>query len=252
LFIEGEKGCFNAPSLMTDRHHPRPLWIKNAYIQLTIQLLYHALRQYRPRGLIYLSGLTLRIGAIHRLDPNDTIVVFDPTHPPATPPANTLVKWGKTTRVSWNTSGYKCYYYNTLPFRLKFPRGYTAAADGKTYPLFIFFHDVGEAGAVSDNELQLSRGGQLHNDAVDIGLFDGFLLYPQSPGAWGAAQFATIVTLIRQYFVPQIKVDTTCIIVSGLSVCGEHPPVLGIPIWLFQGGLDKSPDPSTTEQIVEY
>jgi predicted esterase len=214
------------------------------------------------------------------LDPNDTVVVYDAAHPPSPPPKNTLVKWVKTTRVPWNTAGFKCYCYNYLPFRLKFPHSYTAAPDGRTYPLFIFFHGAGETGAVTDNELQLFRGGQLHSNAVDSGVFDGFLLYPQSPtGNWDVSQLDNIAALIRQYFVPQIKVDTTRIIVSGLSSGGQavwqfaqghpqltaaalpmsaasagvmHPPVLGIPIWLFQGALDTDPDPATGQLVADY
>ncbi len=218
------------------------------------------------------------------LNPNDTVKIYNPAAPPAFPPANTLAKWVKTTRFSWNSTEYKCYFYNNVPFRLKFPKSYTGAADGKKYPLYVFFHGVGEGGAGSfyDNEDQFAHGGQLHLNAVDNGTFDGFLLYPQSSapsGGWSQAQIDAMANLITQYLIPQVKVDSSRIIVSGLSGGGDaawtfaetHPTLPAgafimssaniadeqyvqslkfTPIWLFQGGLDGAPDPSTTIQLV--
>jgi large repetitive protein len=184
-------------------------------------------------------------------------------------------------RVTWNTTAFKCYMYNGIAFRLKFPKSYSTAADGKSYPLYLFFHGMGEAGSVFDNESSLIHGGDVHSNALDSGIFDGFLLYPQSAGGWGSGQLETIASLIRKYLVSQVKVDPARIVVSGLSGGGEaawqfaatYPDLVAacvpisavslgeepelnalrnIPIWLFQGALDTWPDPVTTRIVVSY
>ena len=216
------------------------------------------------------------------LNPNDTVFIYNPNKPPVTPPANTLVKWVKTNRLNWNTTEYKCYFYNGIAFRLKFPKSYTTAVDGKTYPLYLFFHGVGEKGStIYDNEYQLFHGGQPHLAAVDNGKFDGFLLYPQSTsasGGWGNVQYDIMYSLILNYLVPQVKVDINRINVDGLSgggggtwdftmrypllVAGSLPISAAslaqrdsanrlkfTPIWLFQGGLDNNPAPSLAHAV---
>jgi Predicted peptidase len=219
------------------------------------------------------------------LNPNDPIVVYNPTAPPATPPWGTLAKWVKTDRVGFNTSSFKSYFYKGMAFRLKFPKSYQHGVnDGKTYPLFIFFHGIGERGSIYDNEYQLYHGGELHRNAVDNGLFDGFLMYPQTSGQAGYfdnGQFDAIADLIQNYFVPQIKVDINRIIVDGLSGGGNASwtfltrfpqltaaalPIsapIGVtlpteslqtlkftPIWQFQGQLDTKPSPNSTMLII--
>lgn len=217
------------------------------------------------------------------LNPADPVVTYNPASPPATPGYGVLAKWVKTTRVNWNTSSYKCYYYNGLQFRLKFPKSYQhGVADGKKYPMIIFFHGLGEKGTIYDNEYQLYHGGELHKNAVDNGTFDGFLLYPQNTGGYfGAAQYDIINALINNYFVPQIKLDIDRIIVNGLSAGGSatweflmrYPKLTSsalpisassgdykssvtnckfIPIWLFQGGTDGNPTPSTSQDLYNY
>src|SRR3954462_13867715 len=110
-------------------------------------------------------------------NPNDPVVNYDAAHPPAKPASGQVGKWVRTPRVSWNTTSFKCYIYNGMAFRLKFPKNYDST---KAYPLLIFFHGLGEYGpSVYDNEYQLYHGGQVHAAAVDNGKFNGFLLYPQ-------------------------------------------------------------------------
>jgi predicted peptidase len=214
-------------------------------------------------------------------NPQDPIVIYDSAHPPTMPPFGTLAKWVKSNRVTWNTTAFKCYMYNKMAFRLKFPKSYSSAVDGKSYPLYLFFHGEGETGPVFDNESSLSRGGDVHANAVDSGKFDGFLLYPQSAGVWGSGQMAIMASLIKNYLVPQVKVDPGRIVVSGLSGGGDaawlfawsYPDLtaasvpisavsLGaesevnalrnIPIWLFQGALDTWPDPPTARMVAGY
>jgi predicted esterase len=217
------------------------------------------------------------------LNPNDPIVIYNSANPPTLPPAGTLAKWVKTTRMSYNTDDFKCYIYNYVPFRLKWPKTWTPG-DTKTYPLYVFFHGVGEGGGgkFTDNEFQMAHGGDVHQKAVNNGTFDGFLLYPQSPatsGGWSQQQLDGIADFITNHLIPEMRVDPFRINVNGLSGGGDatwefaetHPSLFAgvlpmsaanisdinyvnllkfTPIWLFQGGLDKAPDPSTTIQLV--
>jgi hypothetical protein len=137
------------------------------------------------------------------LNPDDPVEIYNPSAPPATPAYGKLAKWVKTNRVSFNTSTFKPYYYKGMAFRLKFPKSYKDSINtGKKYPIFIFFHGIGEKGSVYDNEYQLYHGGQKFMTAVDNGSFDGFLLYPQtssSSGAFNATHFQLINELITNY-----------------------------------------------------
>src|SRR6476661_2566933 len=129
--------------------------------------------------LILFLTTALRIplwGQASVFNPNDPVVNYDPAHPPVKPASGKVGKWVRTPRVAWNTTSFKCYIYNNMCFRLKYPKNYDST---KTYPLLIFFHGKGEYGSIYDNEYQLYLGGQLHGNAVDNGAFNGFLLYPQ-------------------------------------------------------------------------
>jgi len=216
------------------------------------------------------------------LDPTDPIVNYKSSTPPTTPPIGQLAKWVRTQRMSWSTTSFKAYYYKGVAFRLKFPKTYQhGVADGKRYPIFVFFHGVGEKGSVYDNEYQLLHGGQTHMNAVDNGKFDGFLLYIQSStssGSFGVSYFEAVRELIENYFVPQIKVDPFRVLVGGLSGGGgatwqfliNYPKLVAgaapisaaslsyrdaaqslkyTPIWHFQGGLDNNPTPGTSEAV---
>ena len=213
-------------------------------------------------------------------DPSDVNQEYDSRNPPTQPALGQPGKWVKTSRLtSWSTSSYKCYIYNGIPFRLKFPKTYVAG-NGKKYPLYLFFHGAGEKGSIYDNEYQLLHGGQWHATNVDYGSFDGFLLYPQSSsGVFSSADKATLIDLIENFLVPQVQVDPFRIIVNGLSVGGsevwdsfigfqkyfaaflpisdaeyKYGPYIvqnkWTPIWLFQGALDNNPPPVQARTIV--
>ncbi|WP_153800794.1 fibronectin type III domain-containing protein, partial [Foetidibacter luteolus] len=231
--------------------------------------------------MIAVAALTMQFTLAQTgvLDPNDPIVVYNPGSPPATPPYGTLAKWVKTNRLSWNTSTFKCYFYNGVAFRLRFPKSYQHGVnDGKKYPVYLFFHGRGEKGTIYDNEYQLYHGGQSHMNAVVADKFDGFLLYPQNQtDGWGAG-LTVMSEFIQNYLVPQCKADRFRIIVDGLSAGGAATwkflvanykvpaAVLPIsntdlayldavqqfkftPMWQFQGGLDKAPSPGYTQQL---
>lgn len=214
------------------------------------------------------------------MDPSDPIVIYNPNNPPAQPPWGQMAKWVKTNRLNWNTSNYKCYIYKGLQFRLRFPKTYQHNVnDGKKYPIFVFFHGIGEKGSIYDNEFQLYHGGQLHDQAVTNGSFDGFLLYTQTQSGWfGASSYEVIKEIIENFLVPQNKGDINRVLVDGLSgggsACWEfsiaYPNLVAastpissaslsfgnsanslkwIPTWHFQGGLDHAPDPGTSEAL---
>jgi large repetitive protein len=210
-------------------------------------------------------------------NPNDVNVEYSSSNPP-TQPASGPGKWVKTSRLNWNTSGFKCYIYKGIAFRLKYPKTYVPG-NGVKYPLFVFFHGAGEGGRIYDNEYQLYHGGKVHSDAVDAGTFDGYLLYPQCTNPiFSVPELTTILELIEQYLIPQIQVDPFRVISNGLSGGGaatwgnfmRNPKLFAAslpisnaeynytpyikankfnPIWLFQGALDQNP-PAYRARIV--
>ena len=216
------------------------------------------------------------------LNPNDPIVNYDSNNPPAQPTYGQIGKWVRTPRLSWNTSEYKCYIYKGSAFRLHFPKTYNPTAnDGKKYPMLVFFHGIGEAGTIYDNEYQLYHGGDVFQKAVDNGTFDGYILFMQSPapGFWSSGQYQLIVEIIN-YMIANNKLDPFAVSYNGLSGGGdgtwgmmhEHPEYTAsgipmsaasfnfttqdwinklkfLPLWNVQGGQDAAPTAYTARQI---
>ncbi|HVU56509.1 MAG TPA: fibronectin type III domain-containing protein [Puia sp.] len=177
--------------------------------------------------------------------------------------------------MSWNTDQWKCYIYNGMAFRLIFPKSYTTAADGKKYPVLVFFHGAGEAGVVTDNEISLAHGGNTaFQPNINNGKWDGFILVPQTTEVYWTDVQVTQVKQILDYMVTNNKADPFHMIANGLSAGGSadwvaiqnYPQVFcGAPIfsannqgnasptnipktkflavWDFQGGLDSWPSP---------
>ena len=215
------------------------------------------------------------------LDPNDPVVNYNPANPPAQPPAGQIGKWVRTPRnFWWNADVYKPYIYNGYGFRLRFPKTYNPAAnDGKKYPLLVFFHGYGEIGPNTDNEFHLLHGAEMFSRAVDNGTFDGYVLFMQSDGFFHGGHYQAIIDIIN-YMIQHNKLDPFDIVANGLSSGGEATwqttinfptyysacipmswcninysdaniinKLRSTPIWLFQGGVDWNPPPSTSRAV---
>ncbi|MDR6567612.1 fibronectin type III domain-containing protein [Chitinophaga ginsengisegetis] len=227
-------------------------------------------------GLCYLPAVKAQTA----LNPSDPVITYNPAAPPADPQYDKITKWVRTVRMSYGTSSYKCYIYKNMAFRLKFPKTYAPGVnDGKKYPIYLFFHGVGEKGTIYDNEYQLLWGGQTWASRVDNGQFDGYLIYPQSQGGyWGPNDYDNLKEVIDS-IVTSAKGDPDRLSVNGLSGGGwatweftmRYPQLTAAslpmsamatdygnhidtykftPMWLFQGGLDGNPAPYTTNQVV--
>ena len=213
------------------------------------------------------------------LNPNDPVVTYNSNNPPAEPTWGQIGKWVRTVRVSWNSDGYKCYIYKGMQFRLHYPKNFNAADLTKKYPIIVFWHGIGEKGGKYDNEYQLFHGGQVHDQRIASGAYDGFLLYPQNQfGYWGDTQYDYVNELINNFFVPQLNVDPFRVMVNGLSgggaatwdflfrfpklVAGATPISAAADtydnniqtwkwtsVWHFQGGVDKNPPPQIAQGI---
>ena len=215
------------------------------------------------------------------LNPTDTLATYDSTRPPAQPPFGQIGKWVRSyKRVNWNTSAYKAYIYKGVAFRLRFPKSYNPALnDGKKYPMLVFFHGLGEAAPITDNEDQLFWGAEYFGQSVDNGTFDGYVLFMQSQGFWGGGHYDYIKEII-DYMVVNNKLDPFSVVANGLSAGGQatwemflkYPTyinsampmdavsiwykdtatvnkVKNTPFWITHGALDGSPAPSTAEQV---
>ncbi len=215
------------------------------------------------------------------LDPNDTVVTYNPDVPVTQPTYGQIGKWVRTKRLSWNTNEYKCYIYEGCAFRLHFPKSYNPGVnDGKKYPMILFFHGLGEIDtSIYDNEYQLYHGGDVFQAAIDNGTFDGYALFMQSPSFWTDAQFQKI-SEIMDYMIANNKLDPFATTANGESAGGQGTwdmmfskptyvaadiPLSSIsvlytnqdtinkikftPIWDVQGGQDLSPAAPTAHQV---
>src|SRR5215467_5568896 len=100
------------------------------------------MKQLYPRITLTLVILALfvteNIKAQNVFDINDKDSIFK-SQPPI-PAWGKIVKWGHAVRLTnWGGTGtttYKSYFYNSMPFRLKFPHTYQQGVnDGKKYPV---------------------------------------------------------------------------------------------------------------------
>jgi predicted esterase len=228
----------------------------------------------------FLASFAVEVSGQSVLNPSDPVVNYDANNPPAQPAHGTIGKWVRTKRLNWNTDSYKAYIYKGRAFRLKFPKTYQhGVADGKVYPMLVFFHGLGEGGQIFDNEYQLYHGCQGFMNNVDNGNFDGFVFAMQTGGQWGITEHNLIRELI-EYMASNNKLDRFQVITNGLSAGAQgtwemllnHPtyvaaavPMAGVyasytqssvvnkvrftPIWNTHGELDGNPSPFTAAQV---
>lgn len=215
-------------------------------------------------------------------DPNDPIVTYDPAHPPAIPPMNTISKWVRTVRLPWNTDKFKPYYFNDMAMRIRYPNGYNPADHTKKYPVILFFHGGGEVADVTDNEYQLNVGAQEFEQRINNGEFNGFMVFAQvrSGGAWDYSYY-TKVSNILDSLNKYCNLDLDRVISMGLSNGGlgainysiNYPQksaviissspaliqvatpninnIIHIPTWVATGGKDVNPAPSVVQEFVD-
>ncbi|MFM2363774.1 MAG: hypothetical protein RLZZ316_2676 [Bacteroidota bacterium] len=222
-------------------------------------------------------------------NPNDVVNTYNGGAPsgsatnPTVPANGVMAKWVRSTSpdITWNTDNYKCYIWNGLVFRLRFPNNYTP---GTKYPVALFLHGIAEGGnGIYDNEYQLKWGGRTFEERINYGEWNGFLLFPQQrDGVWGGQHFPKIndiIDTLQKYN----SADPDRLIVMGLSSGGygtmayasaypqrtataipSSPVFINgfagavdvlkyIPVWEANGGLDGNPWPNDVNSFVsEY
>src|SRR5438105_11949719 len=221
---------------------------------------------------------------------NDPIINYNPANPPAIPPVNTMAKWIRTfvsAGWGWSTDKFKCYYWNGMAFRLRFPNGFNPADASKKYPAIVFFHGDGEVSPVTDNEFQLVHGAYQFQAKIDSGLFNAFLLFPEEAQPGWDISFLVKVNNVLDSLRKYCYVDEDRIIPMGLSIGGNaalrfaalfpqrsstvissdgpfptelylgvsliqtQNNYIHIPLWLASGGLDTRPYPDSVRKFVD-
>lgn len=136
------------------------------------------------------------------------------------PSDNRAYPWCYTPNVgtNWNTTQYKAFIINGMPFRLLYPKSYSTATSSTKYPLVILMHGIGEKG--TDNNLQLKLGGKEHLDNLNAGNYEGFVMVPQSPNQmWSTSHRAHVMAFIN-YAISNLKVDPFRVQMEGYSSGG--------------------------------
>jgi predicted esterase len=159
---------------------------------------------------------------------------------PTVPAPGVMSKWVhdptlKTpARITWDQSRFKSYFFNGMPFRLRFPKNYDPSGVTR-YPLVLFLHGAGEAAPSiagvcnpsanpnRENQDQLFWGAQTFDTRIENGEWNGFLLFPQQncnqAGGWDNSLFEPInqvLDTLQKYH----KFDQNRLIVMGLSSGG--------------------------------
>ena len=241
-------------------------------------------------SVLFLSGATM---AQDVMTPADGIYQYKSTDPagsltnPFVGGPSEMQKWvydstqkpGRyPTWFSTQHSGFKCYRFGTLAFRLRFPNNYDPK---KRYPLVVFLHGAGEAadpnnarnagGINRENNDQLFWGAQLFEQRMNAGEWNGFLLFPQlfaGSSEWVGNSTIPPINNVLDTLEKYNGLDPFRVIAMGLSAGGlgtlnyaksfpkriaatitscpesvgtanpDVPSFLQIPIWLGAGGLD--------------
>ncbi len=212
-------------------------------------------------------------------NPADPIVTYNSAAPagsatnPTQPPWYVMSKWVRTNRnLGWTTSNFKCYIWNGMAFRLRFPKNYNPANASK-YPVIIFLHGGGEVAGVYDNENQLIWGASVFEQRINNNEWNGFLLFPQQTYIGWSDDYYSRINGVLDTLEKYNNMDPDRVITMGLSAGGvgaidyarvhpkriatalpSSPPnadllipdtakFIHIPIWMANGGVDVNPDP---------
>lgn len=235
-------------------------------------------------GIAALLSLGTLMAQPDVFNPNDPIITYDPAHPPVQPANNVIAKWVRTRVYNWNTDNFKCYIYNGMAFRLRYPTGYNPFDKSKKYPVVVFFHGGGETAPITDNETQLLYTAQKFEGYANEGKYNAFYLYPleSQPGIWEDWHFK-LVNNILDSLNKYHNTDPDRVLTMGLSmggfaslrysswytqrsslVIGASPALIEtmatdakdklvyIPLWLGNGGLDLNPNPYYVQNFVSY
>ena len=241
------------------------------------------MKKFLPVILLACLFFSVDVLAQNVFSPTDPIRPY-PSPAPATPPANTLAKWYRTARQNWNTDKFKCYYWNGMAFRLRFPNGYNPADLTTKYPMIVFFHGGGEIGPISDNDYQLQWGAQPFEQKMDQGLFNAFMLFPQitQSSGWDNSYYQRINSVLDS-LQKYCNMDQDRVISMGLSnggfgaishaayhplrdatVISSSPALISVftdndknnllysPVWVSSGGKDQNPNPQDVTNFVNY
>lgn len=236
--------------------------------------------------LLLLGLFSYSVCAQDVFNPNDPVYTYNAGSPagsntnPNIPAANTMGKWVRTVnRINWDATKFKCYYWNGMAFRLRFPNNYNPSGNTK-YPVIVFFHGGGEVGPVTDNEDQLYWGAQTFEQKINAGEWNGFLLFPQETTVGWDDSYYSRINNVLDTLQKYNKLDPDKTISMGLSSGGygainyaqlypqrvascvsSSPAFIGslnynlnnfihVPLWVSNGGIDSGPNPYETSSFM--
>ncbi|MEO6917167.1 MAG: PA14 domain-containing protein [Chitinophagaceae bacterium] len=239
----------------------------------------------KKSALLALFGMMMILSSVNAqniFSPTDVVTNYPGAASAVQHAAGKIGTWYRTQRMSWSTTQWKCYIYNGMAFRLRFPNGYNAADTVTKYPMIIFFHGGGEIAPISDNENQLLWGAKDFQDSINAGKFNAFMLFPQVTAVgWDYPYYDkvnTILDTLKRYN----NMDEDRVISMGLSnggfasiayainfprrastVIGSSPALIStftteakqyfthIPLYVSSGGLDTNPEPGDVKEFVD-
>ncbi len=233
------------------------------------------------KNLLLILAVACCITSLHAqnvFNPADAVVTYNAGAAPGTstnptqPAGGVMAKWVRTVRVGWTSTAFKCYIWNGMAFRLRFPNNYNPNNATK-YPVMVFFHGGGETGTIYDNEDHLLWGAQTFEQRINNGEWNGFLLFPQETSVGWDDNYFSRINGVLDTLQKYNNADPDRLIAMGLSsggygavayasfypqrvaaslpsspaqirtLSGSIGAFVHIPIWMANGGTDVNPDP---------
>ena len=223
-------------------------------------------------AVAFVTCMLIKVHAQDVFNPtaNDAVVNYNGTLPSYGAPF-TFKKWIRTPNNNlpnpFSTEKFKAYFYRAsgnaydtgMAFRLRYPNNYNPNNATK-YPVILFMHGIGEAGALKDNETNLSWGAKEFEAKIDAGQFNAFLLFPQTVyGDWkfNFTNINATLDALQQY----CNADPDRIITMGISLGGDgtmkytfaYPQRSAISIPASPGSIgDFTQDPTNPTNPSEF